>query len=110
MKTKAVRLHGVNDLRLDEFELPEIRDDEILARVVSDSICMSSHKLAMQGEKHKRVRHDLSKNPVMIGHEFCGVIEKVGSKWAASFKEGSKFAIQPALNYEGTLWAPGYSY
>ena len=38
MKTRAVRLHGANDLRLDEFELPEIRDDEILAEVISDSI------------------------------------------------------------------------
>lgn len=25
MKTKAVRLYGVDDIRLDEFELPEIR-------------------------------------------------------------------------------------
>jgi short-subunit dehydrogenase len=29
MKTKAVRLYGKNELRLEEFELPEIRDDEI---------------------------------------------------------------------------------
>lgn len=110
MKTKAVRIHGVDDLRLDEFDLPEIRDDEILAKVISDSICMSSHKLSMQGAKHKRVRHDLTKNPIIIGHEFCGTIEKVGAKWASKFKVGQKFAIQPALNYEGTLWAPGYSY
>lgn len=110
MKTKAVRLYGVDDLRLEEFDLPEIKDDEILARVVSDSICMSTHKLAMQGAKHKRVRHDLTKNPIIVGHEFCGYIEKVGKKWAKKFKVGSKFAIQPALNYEGTLWAPGYSY
>ncbi|MEJ5189516.1 MAG: alcohol dehydrogenase catalytic domain-containing protein, partial [Breznakiellaceae bacterium] len=110
MKTKAVRLYGVNDLRLEEFELPELRDDEILARVVTDSVCMSTHKLAMQGASHKRVRHDLAKEPVMVGHEFCGVIEKVGKKWQGRFKEGSRFAIQPALNYQGTLWAPGYSY
>ncbi len=110
MMTRAVRLHGPNDLRLDTFELPPLKDDEILARVVSDSICMSSHKLAVQGERHKRVRHDLSRHPVMIGHEFCGVIEQVGARWAADFKPGDKFAIQPALNYEGTLWAPGYSY
>jgi len=115
MKTKAVRLHGVNDLRLEEFELPEIKDDEILAKVISDSICMSSHKLASQGGKHKRVRHDLSKNQPIIGHEFCGTIEKVGAKWANQFKAGEKFAIQPALNYpdsdgNATLWAPGYSY
>jgi threonine dehydrogenase-like Zn-dependent dehydrogenase len=115
MKTKAVRIHGVNDLRLDEFELPEIRDDEILARIVSDSICMSSHKLAMQGDKHKRVRSDLARRPIIIGHEFCGVIEKVGAQWAGKFKTGAKFAIQPAINYPdsngvATLWSPGYSY
>ena len=115
MKTKAIRLYGVNDLRLEEFELPEIRDDEILAKVVSDSICMSSHKLAMQGAKHKRVRHDLSKQQPIIGHEFCGIIEKAGAKWAGKFRAGDKFAIQPALNYPDAsglpaLWAPGYSY
>jgi L-sorbose 1-phosphate reductase len=110
LKTKAVRIHGVDDLRLDEFELPAIRDDEILARVVSDSICMSSHKLAMQGDRHKRVRSPLAATPVIIGHEFCGELVEVGSKWKKRFKPGQKFAIQPALNYEGTLWAPGYSY
>ncbi|MCL2066005.1 MAG: zinc-binding dehydrogenase [Treponema sp.] len=115
MKTKAVRLYGANDLRLEEFELPEINEDEILARVVSDSICMSSHKLALQGAKHKRVRHDLGKKQPIVGHEFCGVIEKAGKKWAGQFRAGDKFAIQPALNYPdasgvAALWAPGYSF
>ena len=110
MKTKAVRIYGVNDLRLEEFDLPPLKDDEILARVVSDSICMSSHKLAMQGDAHKRVRAPLAQNPAIIGHEFCGEIIEVGSKWANKFKPGMRFAIQPALNYKGTLWAPGYSY
>jgi threonine dehydrogenase-like Zn-dependent dehydrogenase len=108
-------LHGINDLRLEEFDLPEIRNDEFLARVVSDSICMSSHKLAKQGAGHKRVRHDLGKKQPIIGHEFCGVIEQVGSKWADRFKAGDKFAVQPALNCPDSngvpmLWSPGYSY
>jgi threonine dehydrogenase-like Zn-dependent dehydrogenase len=110
MKTKAVRLYGVNDLRLEEFDLPAIKDDEILAKVISDSICMSSHKLAMQGAAHKRVRHDLAKNPIIIGHEFCGELVEVGKKWSKKFKIGDRFSIQPALNKDGTLWAPGYSY
>lgn len=63
MKTKALRLYGKNDLRLEEFELPEIRDDEILAKVVSDSICMSSYKATIQGADHKRVPNDVSENP-----------------------------------------------
>lgn len=113
MKTKAVRLYGVNDLRLEEFDLPEIKDDEILARVVSDSICMSSFKAAEQGGAHKRVPNDVDKNPVIIGHEFCGDIVKVGKKWQGQFKEGDKFGIQPAIDYKPVmngLGAPGYSY
>jgi D-arabinose 1-dehydrogenase-like Zn-dependent alcohol dehydrogenase len=35
MKTKAVRMYGKNDLRLEEFELPEIKEDEILVKVIS---------------------------------------------------------------------------
>ena len=42
MKTKAVRMYGTRDIRLAEFELPEIKEDEILAKVLSDSICMST--------------------------------------------------------------------
>ena len=110
MKTKAVRLYGKNDLRLEEFELPAIKDDEILAKVVSDSICMSSYKAVHQGADHKRVPDNVSDNPVIIGHEFCGEIVEVGAKWQNKFRAGMKFSIQPALNYKGSLDAPGYSY
>ncbi|MCL2772429.1 MAG: zinc-binding dehydrogenase [Oscillospiraceae bacterium] len=110
MKTKAVRLYGENDLRLEEFELPEIKDDEILAHIISDTVCMSSHKAAIQGAKHKRVPDNVAENPVIIGHEFCGEIVKVGKKWENKYKAGAKFAIQPNLNYKGSLAAPGYSY
>jgi L-sorbose 1-phosphate reductase len=110
MKTKAVRIYGKKDLRLEEFELPELQDDEILASVISDSICMSSHKAAIQGAEHKRVPDDVNINPTIIGHEFAGVIQKVGKKWHHKFKAGQKFSIQPAMNKMGTLNAPGYSF
>ncbi len=110
MKTKAVRLYGKNDIRLEEFELPEMKDDEILAQVVSDSICMSSYKAVQQGADHKRVPDDIHVNPTLIGHEFSGVLLEVGPKWAGSFKAGDKFSIQPAMNYKGSLDAPGYSF
>ena len=110
MKTKAVRMYGERDLRLEEFELPEIKDDEILVRVISDSICMSTYKLVEQGKKHKRAPQNIDTNPIIIGHEFAGVIEKVGAKWQDQFKPGQKFAQQPALNYKGSLASPGYSY
>lgn len=114
MKTKAVRLYGKKDLRLEEFDLPPLKENEILAKVVSDSICMSSYKASSQGAEHKRIPDDVAENPIIIGHEFAGELLEVGSKWAHKFKAGDKFSIQPALYYEngpvGLLSAPGYSY
>ncbi|MBO4623890.1 MAG: zinc-binding dehydrogenase [Bacteroidales bacterium] len=114
MKTKAVRLYGKDDLRLEEFELPAIKEDEILAKVVSDSICMSSYKATHQGTDHKRVPNDVAEHPIIIGHEFAGEIVEVGAKWQAQFKPGDKFSIQPAMNDPrgpvGIYSAPGYSY
>lgn len=110
MKTKAVRMYGTRDLRLEEFELPEIKDDEILVKIMSDSICMSTYKLVEQGKKHKRAPQNIETNPIIIGHEFAGVIVKVGAKWQNQFKPGQRFAQQPALNYKGSLASPGYSY
>ena len=54
MKTKAIRLYGENDLRLEEFELPTITADEVLIRVVSDTLCTSTYKAVRQGSAHKR--------------------------------------------------------
>jgi len=110
MKTTAVRLYGVNDLRMESFELPAIKEDEILVKIISDSICMSSYKAASQGPNHKRVPNDIAENPIIVGHEFCGVIEEVGAKWADKFKVGEKFGIQPAIDYYGTLRTPGYAF
>jgi threonine dehydrogenase-like Zn-dependent dehydrogenase len=114
MKTKAVRLYGKEDLRLEEFELPAIKSDEILAKVVSDSICMSSYKAAKQGTDHKRIPDNVAEKPIIIGHEFSGELIEVGADWQHKFRAGQKFSIQPAIYYNdgpvGVLSAPGYSY
>ena len=110
MKAKALRLHGAKDLRIDEFELPEIKDNEILVKVISDSICMSTYKCATLGVEHKRVHNDVADHPAIMGHEFAGTIIQVGKKYEGQFSVGMKFTLQPALNYKGTMWSPGYSY
>lgn len=110
IRTRALRLYGAGDLRLEEFELPEIQDDEILVRVISDSICMSTYKCAILGKKHKRVPENVAEHPTIMGHEFAGDIVKVGRMHQNRFQPGMKFTLQPALNYKGTMWSPGYSY
>ncbi|HIX68440.1 MAG TPA: zinc-binding dehydrogenase [Candidatus Anaerostipes excrementavium] len=109
MKTKAVRLYGEMDLRLEEFELPEMQEDEILAEVVTDSLCMSSFKAITQAQRHKKVPNDIEEHPIILGHEFCGKILKVGKKWKDQYQEGDKFVIQPNIG-DVKGWAPGYSF
>lgn len=108
MKTKALRLYGTGDLRLEDLELPIPGDDELLVKIVSDSLCMSSYKAAQQGAAHKRVPDDVARNPVVVGHEFCGEIVQVGSKYRDKYTVGAKFSIQPAMH--GTYDAAGYSF
>ena len=108
MKTKGVRLYNTKDLRLEEFELPEITEDELLVKIIADSLCMSSYKAATQGMAHKRVPNDIPENPIIIGHELCGVILQVGRNIQDKYQPGQKFALQPAM--QGTYEAAGYSF
>ena len=110
MKTKGVRLYGKNDLRLEEFDLSPMTDETVICEVITDSICMSSYKAAIQGADHARVPDDVAANPTLIGHEFCGRIVQVGKNWAHKYKPGDNFVIQPAHSYKGSILAPGYSY
>ncbi|MBQ2272733.1 MAG: zinc-binding dehydrogenase [Clostridia bacterium] len=109
MKTKAVRLYGVMDLRLEEFELPAISEDEVLLRVVTDSLCASTYKAVKQGSKHKRVPETVSETPIIVGHEMSGEIVQVGAALQDRWSVGQKIVIQPALKLESG-YDPGYSY
>ena len=109
METKAVRMYGANDLRLESFELPQLGEKEVLMKVVSDSLCTSTYKAVKQGSAHKRVPNDIAEKPVIIGHEMCGEIVEVGAAVADQWKAGQRVVIQPALKLENNF-DPGYSY
>ena len=109
MKTKALRLYGANDIRLEEFDLPEITGEEVLIRVVSDSVCASTYKAVKQGTAHKRVPPDVAENPVIVGHELCGEIVEVGADLQDQWQVGQKVVLQSALKLPSG-YDPGYSY
>ena len=106
MKTKAVRMYGANDLRLEEFELPALGEKEVLMKVISDSLCTSTYKAVKQGSAHKRVPPDIAEKPVIIGHEMCGEIVEVGAAVKNDWKAGQRVVIQPALKLENN-YDPG---
>ena len=110
MKTKAVRLYGKQDLRLEEFDLPAVTENDILIRIVSDSVCMSTYKTALQGADHIRVPNDVADRPAIIGHEFCAEVVEVGSRWQKDYQVGDKVVVPPVLSYLGTMDTIGYSF
>ncbi|MEX9254220.1 zinc-binding dehydrogenase [Pseudenterobacter timonensis] len=109
MKTKVAAIYGKQDVRLREFELPPITDNELLVSVISDSVCLSTWKAARLGSEHKRVPDNLEQHPVITGHECAGVIVEVGKNLTDKFKKGQRFVLQPAMGLPSG-YSAGYSY
>ncbi len=110
MKSTAAVLSGKNKVYLKEVVLPEIGEEELLVKNISNSICLSTYKAAIRGAEHKRVPDDVSEDhPVMTGHEFAGYIVKVGEKLKDQYHEGDKFVLQPAMGLPSG-YSAGYSY
>lgn len=109
MKTTAAVLAGKNKVYLREFELPEIGENELLVKVISNSVCLSTYKAAIRGEEHKRVPENVAEHPAITGHEFCGLICQVGGKLKDLYHPGEKFVLQPAMGLESG-YSAGYSY
>ena len=108
MKTKVAAIYGKKDVRIREFELPEIGDDELLVNVVSDSVCLSTYKAALLGSEHKRVPEDIAEHPAVTGHECAGVIVEVGKNLNGRFEAGKRFVLQPAMGLPSG-YSAGYS-
>lgn len=76
---KAVKLHTLQDIRIEETPVPEIAADEALVRMKACGIC-GSDTMDWYVEK---------KAPFYPGHEPAGIIEKVGSE-VSNFKVGDR--------------------
>lgn len=103
MKTKVAAIYGKRDVRLREFELPEITDNELLVSVISDSVCLSTWKAALLGSEHKRVPDDLENHPVITGHECAGVIVEVGKISPANIKKASVLYCNRRWGYQADI-------
>ena len=109
MDTTAVRLHGAYKLTMDRFELPELKADEVLIKVISDSLCTSTYKAYKQGAAHKRVPENVEEVPIIVGHELCAEVVEVGKNLEGQWKAGDNCIIQAALRLDNGH-DPGYSY
>lgn len=85
---KAWVLHGINDIRLEEVEKPDLKKNEVLVRVMAVGICGSDIPRIYQTGAHR--------HPLIPGHEFSGVIEAGGdSGWT-----GKRVGVFPLIPCE----------
>jgi L-iditol 2-dehydrogenase len=87
----AAKLYGVKDIRLEDVPIPEIESNEILLKVKSTAICGTDVRMFSNG--HSQINEN---NPRIIGHEFGGIIEKVG-KNIQYYHEGMRVAVAPNM-------------
>ena len=67
-------------LSIKEVKVPEIKPDQVLIRVKACGVCGSDLHFNQTDDNDYMLYPGLTKFPSIIGHEFSGVIEKVGSK------------------------------
>jgi len=93
-----------------EWDVPEPGPDELLVRIDAIGLCFSDVKLIRAGENHPRViSKDLSRDPVIPGHEAVMTAIKVGEKIRDQFKPGDRFIIQADIYINGVGYAYGYA-
>ena len=85
---KAGVLYGNEDIRYEDIPLPQIGPEELLVQVKMTGIC---------GSDIPRVLHDGAHYyPIVLGHEFSGVVAQVGSD-VSGFAVGDRVSGIPLL-------------
>ncbi|WNQ13961.1 alcohol dehydrogenase catalytic domain-containing protein [Paenibacillus aurantius] len=86
---KALVYEGPRSLIIREVPVPDLRPDEVLIRVKRAGICGS--------ELSGYLGHNsLRKPPLIMGHEFSGVVERLGSQ-AEGWQRGDRVTANPLV-------------
>jgi L-iditol 2-dehydrogenase len=93
----AVRLHGPADLRVEQIPHPgPPGPEQALIRVAATGICGSD----LHSYKDARIGDVVVQDPLILGHEFAGVVEAVGPDGLdGNFQPlavGTRVAVDPA--------------
>ena len=84
-----VRIHGPGKVSLDEVPMPELGPRDALVRVKACGICGSDLGYIAYGGVGGPTR-----DPTPLGHEFAGVVERVGSA-VTRHRPGQRVVVNP---------------
>ena len=82
MKMIAAVYYGIQDVRLEEVEVPRISPDEVLVKIKAALTCGTDRKMYLRG-------YHLVTPPFVFGHEFAGDIAIVGTD-VENLREGMR--------------------
>jgi len=85
---KAAVLHGIGDLRYEEVEIPQLKEEEALIKVRACGVCGSDVPRVMEKGSYSF--------PLIPGHELAGDVVKIKGK-TQGIKEGSKVTVFPLI-------------
>lgn len=89
---KAAQWFAPRDIRLVDVEKPVPRPHEALIRIESIGICGSDLHYYLEG----RIGGTVITSPLILGHEFGGIVESVGAAAAPSLV-GRRVAVEPGI-------------
>ena len=89
-KIKAAVMHGIDDVRVEEVDFPQIKAGEVLIKTKSVGVCGSD----VHYYKHGKIGSYVVDKPMILGHEAAGEIVEVADD-VKNFKPGDRVAIEP---------------
>ncbi|MGA3682878.1 L-idonate 5-dehydrogenase [Pseudomonas graminis] len=90
IENRACVAYGIKDVRHVNMPVSYSSEEQILVRVARGGICGSD----IHYYQHARAGMSILKNPLVLGHEFIGVIQAVPP--ASSLKVGQRVAVNPS--------------
>ena len=90
---KALVLHGIRDLRVDEVPKPKPGPGQVLTRVRAVGLCGSD----VHYYTHGRIGDQVVRKPMIVGHEGAGEVAALGPG-VTDLKVGQRLALEPALS------------
>lgn len=83
-KMLAAVLHGADDVRFEEVDIPEPGPEEVLVRVEAASVDSTDRKVVSRG------RHPMIRPPSLFGHEWAGTVARAGVVARTRWAEGTR--------------------
>ncbi len=87
---KAVVIHAPMKFGVEEVPMPEIESDGLMLKVNACGLCGSDLRTLRVG--HRKVTF-----PWIIGHEICGDVAELGSKYEGPWQIGDRLAVGPVV-------------